>query len=326
MVSRHCIHCGSLLTGSRFCINCGAMADDSANPSRDGHTVVAQPIASRPRVSTGFVFAVAVPVVVAGVFAGAYFWRQQAAATGVAEPAAQSAASAAGSAESPTNSTRSASSGQSAIPPPDAMEPSDSASADSSRGTVAKLVVSAVSATCNGEAGFDSEGNEVTLLETALVDGRSDTTWRCTYREDLNDIRWDPAKNRAVGESVDFYFSEPVEVVAARFLPGYTKIDASTATNWYAENGRPVLVEWRFGDSTVRQQVSPKSAESRPVCKPVGDVCVLGAGWWSDEVRNPDPSTPVERVTLTILAVEPGNEPQLMNSAAISEVELLGFQ
>ena len=123
-----------------------------------------------------------------------------------------------------------------------------------------------------------------------------------------------------------FFFASPVEVVGARFIPGYTKIDPYDGTNRYAQNGRPVLVEWRFGDGgVVRQEVRPKPAGSKPRCKTAGAACVLGEGWWSTEARNPSPSTPIDFITLTILDIEPGSDSQLANSAAISEVEIIGY-
>ena len=320
MAGRHCIHCGATLSGSRFCINCGAMADDAAPQAHDGHTLTDAHLPPDHRTKRALWLGV---VALAIVAVGATLWLLRPTPDDVglssADPSLQASTSPSDQADPSVVITSTPQTSQSTTP---ALEPSSLPT----RGPLTVLTPRAASATCEGQPGFDSRNFLVTLDALALVDGRSDTTWRCTYREDLNGQRWDPSKNRAVGESVTFTFDRPMEIVGARFIPGYTKIDPYDGTNRYAQNGRPVLVEWRFGDGgVVRQEVRPKSPGSQPRCKTVGAACVLGEGWWSDEARNPMPSTPIEYVTLTILQIEPGNDAQLANSAAISEVEILGY-
>lgn len=318
MAGRHCIHCGAALTDARFCINCGAMSDDTSPPSRDGRTLTDVHIPPPHRAKRTLWVGIAVLALVA---AGASLWLLRPAPTdadvGNVDASPQASSSPTGMSDPSPDATPTAPAGPSPTPAPSGLP---------TRGPLTALAPQSVSASCEGQPGFDSRRFLVTLDAQSLVDGRSDTTWRCTYREDANGERWDPSKNRGVGESVTFFFASPVEVVGARFIPGYTKIDPYDGTNRYAENGRPVLVEWRFGDSgVVRQEVRPKPPGSRPKCKPTGAACVLGAGWWSGEARNPSPSTPIDFVTLTILAIEPGSESQLANSAAISEVEIIGY-
>lgn len=320
MAGRHCIHCGATLTGSRFCINCGAMADDAAPQVHDGHTLTEAHLPATHGTKRALWLGVVALAIVALVTT---LWLIRPSPDDVglasADPSPQASTSPSDQADASADDTPASQETQSPTP---ALEPSGLPT----RGLLTALTPQAVSATCEGQPGFDSRKFLVTLDAQSLVDGKSDTTWRCTYREDFNGQRWDPSKNRALGESVTFSFDRPVEIVGARFIPGYTKIDPYDGTNRYAQNGRPVLVEWRFGDGgVVRQEVRPKSPGSQPRCKVVGAACVLGEGWWSDEARNPTPSIPIEYVTLTILQIEPGNDSQLANSAAISEVEILGY-
>ena len=311
--ARHCIHCGAALTGSRFCVNCGAIADDSGASVHDGHTLTDTQLPYSQRTKRAPWVGIALLIV---AVAGAAWWfvRPTTADTGATTPEPALSASDSSYAESAT-----------ASPTPEAAASAEPSGLPT-RGPLARLVPAAVTATCDGDPGFDGAGNPVSLDVVSLADGRSDTAWRCTYRPDTGSLGWDPSKNRAVGESVTFTFASPTEVVGARFIPGYTKIDPRDETNRYAENGRPILVEWRFGnEGIVRQEVRPKSPGSRPKCSDVAGACVLGASWWTSEARNPSPATPVEFVTLTILAIDPGNDPELANSAAISEVEILGY-
>lgn len=315
---RHCLQCGAALTGSRFCINCGAMADGTPGSTQDGDTLTDPQVHYPQRTKRALWFGVALlGIVVAG---GALWLLRQAPADVEADPG-QSASQDPAAPES-TTSTSSSPSASPEAPSTPTTEPSGLPT----RGPLTALIPASVTATCDGEPGFDSGGNLVTLDVLSLVDGRSDTAWRCTYRRDTDTLEWDPAKNRAVGESITFTFSSPVEVVGARFIPGYTKVDPFDETNRYAQNGRPVLVEWRFGDdAVVSQEVRPKSPSSRPECKDAATACALGTEWWSGEALNPNPNAPIDSVTLTILAIEPGNDAKLTNSAAISEVEIVGY-
>ena len=294
------------------------MAGDTPPDNHDGYTLTEMPTpaSTRSKRTLGVVGAAIALLAVAAVV-----WLLRPSPDELASVVSESKASANGQmVPSPAVS-----------PSPEVIAPSPSGvtpqpSGLPTRGQITTIRPASTVATCDGTPGFDSEGNTVALDSSALTDGRSDTAWRCTYREADNELRWDPARNTAVGESVTFYFPQPVEVEGARLLPGYTKIDPYDQANRYAANGRPLLVEWRFGDSSVvRQELRPKPPSSRPQCKVSGGSCVLGAGWWSDEVRNPNPSTPITSLTLTILDIQPGNDAQLANSAAISEVEILGY-
>lgn len=328
LAGRHCTNCGAALTGSRFCINCGSIADDSLTGPNDGDTLsdTHVPIGH----GTNWTPRIVVAVVALGLVAVGFFLLRPGPADGDARnPTPQGQASpdteglavpdASGGAE-----TQASEPWNQSTPVPSGT-PTGPQSLPTPR-AISVLRPSGVSATCEGTPGFDSRKAPVLLNAAQLIDGQSDTTWRCTYREDSNDQRWDPAKNRAVGESVTFYFPRPYEVQGARLIPGYTKVDPYDGANRYAANGRPVLVEWQFGDGpAVRQSLNPKPASSEPRCSVAQGACSIGEDWWSDEALNPIPATAVSTVTLTILAIEAGNDLQLANSAAISEVEVLGY-
>lgn len=154
------------------------------------------------------------------------------------------------------------------------------------RGPVARVKVTAISATCTLEPGIDSAGRRVEYAAGNAVDGNPSTAWRC--------------EGDAVRQRLALRLPKGTEVAAVGLVPGYAKTDPASRVDRYAENNRITRVRWLLAEGvTLEQRLDPAPG--------LRDLQVLRI-----------PRTATDRVVLEILAVEKGSR----GATAISEIRI----
>jgi hypothetical protein len=138
---------------------------------------------------------------------------------------------------------------------------------------------------CTSAPGVDASGKQIDYDAKNLVDGVSETTWRCD--------------GRAIGEKITLRLQDKEPVGEVGLIPGYAKTDEANKADRYAENNRVTRVRWTIGSTAVVQQMSG-SPKDRSL----------------QAIRVPRTST--DKVVLEILAVKKGPR----NTTAISEVHV----
>ena len=84
-----------------------------------------------------------------------------------------------------------------------------------------------------------------------MVDGRTDTAWRCD--------------GDGAGKTIKVTFSSPARIVQIGIVPGYAKIDPADGTDRYAQNRRIAQVRYTFDDGTTVEQTLATDAGIRSV-------------------------------------------------------------
>ncbi len=152
-------------------------------------------------------------------------------------------------------------------------------------GEVSRIDDLRADAGCTSEPGVDASGEEVDYSAANLVDGRSDTAWRCD--------------GQAFGEQLTLELANELPVVEVGLIPGYAKTDERSDEDRYAQNNRVTRVRWTIGDTEIDQRLRPN-----PKDRSLRAVRV--------------PRTETDTVQLEILMVKKGPR----NTTAISEVYL----
>jgi hypothetical protein len=113
-------------------------------------------------------------------------------------------------------------------------------------------------ADCVSAPSRDAAGAVVDYGPQRMVDGQTDTAWRCD--------------GDGAGTTVKVTFSSPVKIVQVGMIPGYAKTDPADGTDRYAQNRRIAQVRYTFDDGTTVEQ----SLTTDPGDRSVQTVAVPG--------------------------------------------------
>ena len=171
-------------------------------------------------------------------------------------------------------------------------EPGNSASSSAPEATAPSgpLQPRSVTATCQAEDGVDSAGTTTTYDPEHVLDGRTETAWRCA--------------GSAVGARLVLEFDGPVTVTSVGLVPGYAKMDPSDGSNRFTQNRTITSVTWRFDDATTHVQEIP-APQPFPT-----DSRLMAA-------------VSTTRVVLEISGT--GNDTAMRDFTAISDVQISGY-
>jgi hypothetical protein len=106
-------------------------------------------------------------------------------------------------------------------------------------------------ADCVSAPSRDAAGAVVDYGPERMVDGRTDTAWRCD--------------GDGAGKTIKVTFSSPARIVQIGIVPGYAKIDPADGTDRYAQNRRIAQVRYTFDDGTTVEQTLATDAGTRSV-------------------------------------------------------------
>jgi hypothetical protein len=108
----------------------------------------------------------------------------------------------------------------------------------------ARLTPRSASASCVAPEGYEADRTTVRYDAGNVLDGRSDTAWRCP--------------GSAIGATVRVNLPVRTELTQIGLLPGYAKVDPTDGTNRFFENRRITAVRYHFDDgSTADQRFEP---------------------------------------------------------------------
>lgn len=110
------------------------------------------------------------------------------------------------------------------------------------------LTITAV-ADCVSAPSRDAAGAVVDYGPPRMVDGRTDTAWRCD--------------GDGAGKTIKVTFSSPAKIVGVGMIPGYAKTDPADGTDRYAQNRRIAQVRYTFDDGTTVEQSLTTDAGDR---------------------------------------------------------------
>lgn len=104
---------------------------------------------------------------------------------------------------------------------------------------------------CVSAPSRDAAGAVVDYGPERMVDGRTDTAWRCD--------------GDGAGETIRITFGGPARVVGVGIIPGYAKTDPADGTDRYAQNRRVAQVRYTFDDGTSVDQSLATDAGDRSI-------------------------------------------------------------
>jgi hypothetical protein len=134
-----------------------------------------------------------------------------------------------------------------ATPPPAAVAPPPAPPAAPSAQPSALTITAA--ADCVSAPSRDAAGAVVDYGPERMVDGRTDTAWRCD--------------GDGAGKTIKVTFSSRARVVQVGIVPGYAKVDPADGTDRYAQNRRIAQVRYTFDDGTIVEQTLATDAGTR---------------------------------------------------------------
>jgi hypothetical protein len=153
-------------------------------------------------------------------------------------------------------------------------------------GTVQRVRLASVDASCQYPSSVDAAGNRVSYPPAQVQDGDLSTAWRCA--------------GDGVGERLTLSLPGEERIAEVGLVPGYAKTDPRTGADRYAENNRITEVRWILGDGEEFVQRLDGSSANR-------DLQTMRI-----------PATRADTIVVEILASTGGSR----NTVAVSEVRV----
>lgn len=153
--------------------------------------------------------------------------------------------------------------------------------------------ISTITASCAASPSIDASGNPVQYTPDRMMDGSTDTAWRCD--------------GDGTGQSVDLVLTQQTTISSIGLIPGYSKIDQTDGTDRYQQNRRISAVRYEFDSGQSVTQTLDTSASNRQLQKvAVGNlisqhvhIVILGS-----EPGNPSGAQPpTDKIAISEIAV-----------------------